>query len=144
MAEFIRVPTEIVRGDCVAVNDLTPEQAVFIEPLACCAKAMRRINRIVQLAGSSGAIIGCGIMGMLNLLAARAFRAADVIAVELESSRRAAALRHGFTSALAPEEADRSLLGTADFVVIGPGHPDVIQQGLKYVRPGGAVCLFTP
>src|SRR6516162_876142 len=31
MAEMIRVPAEIVRADAFPVNDLTPEQAVFIE-----------------------------------------------------------------------------------------------------------------
>src|SRR5262245_43198820 len=42
MAEVIRVPAEIVRADAFAVNDLTPEQAVFIEPLACCVKAFQK------------------------------------------------------------------------------------------------------
>jgi L-iditol 2-dehydrogenase len=32
----------------------------------------------------------------------------------------------------------------ADFVVIGPGHPQVIRQALAYVRPGGTALLFTP
>ena len=44
MAEFIRVPAEIVRGDAFAVNDLHPEQALFIEPLGCCVKALRRVG----------------------------------------------------------------------------------------------------
>src|SRR5262249_11126382 len=40
MAELIGVPEDIARNDCFAVNDLTPEQALFIEPLACCVKAL--------------------------------------------------------------------------------------------------------
>src|SRR5262249_34814183 len=46
MAELIRVPAENVSGDTFAVNDLAVEQAVFIEPLGCCVKALRRLPRI--------------------------------------------------------------------------------------------------
>jgi L-iditol 2-dehydrogenase len=144
MAEWIRVPAGNVRGDTFAVNDLTPEQAVFIEPLGCCVKALRRLAPLVPLAGSRGVVVGCGIMGLLNLAAARALGAAEVIAVEPDAARRRAALRHGAALALTPEEAGPALDRAADFVVIGPGHADAIRQGLAYVRDAGAACLFTP
>jgi L-iditol 2-dehydrogenase len=144
MAEWIRVPAGNVRGDTFTVNDLTAEQAVFIEPLGCSVKAMRRLAAHLPLAGARGVVVGCGIMGLLNLLAARALGAADMIAVEPDPSRQKAALAHGASSALAPEEAGRSLARAADFVVIGPGHPEVIRQALAYVRDSGAACLFTP
>jgi L-iditol 2-dehydrogenase len=72
MAEWIRVPAENVRTDTFTVNDLTVEQSIFIEPLGCSLKALRRLGRNVFLAGASGAVVGCGVMGLLNLLAARA------------------------------------------------------------------------
>src|SRR5215471_15376029 len=53
MAECIRVPAEIVHNDTFAVNDLTPEQAVFIEPLGCSLKAL---NRLATLRGRSGVV----------------------------------------------------------------------------------------
>src|SRR5262249_34657292 len=31
-----------------------------------------------------------------------------------------------------------------DFVIVGPGHPEVIRQSLGYVRPAGVALLFTP
>src|SRR5205807_6875020 len=43
-----------------------------------------------------------------------------------------------------PEEAEEELADFAEFVIIGPGHPDVIRQALAYVRPGGTALLFTP
>src|SRR5262249_51159171 len=46
MAEWIRVPEVNARNDSFAVNDLTPEQAVFIEPLGCSVKALRRLPRL--------------------------------------------------------------------------------------------------
>jgi L-iditol 2-dehydrogenase len=144
MAEWIRVPSGNVRGDTFAVNDLAPEQAVFIEPLGCSVKALRRLAPLVPLAGARGIVVGCGIMGLLNIAAARALGAAEVIAVEPDPTRQRAALRHGATAVLTPEEAGRSLGRVADFVIIGPGHPEVIRQALTYVRDAGAACLFTP
>src|SRR5262245_34794399 len=44
MAEWLRVPGPITAADCFAVNDLTPEQALFIEPLGCCVKAFARLG----------------------------------------------------------------------------------------------------
>ena len=141
MAEWIRVPAEMVRSDAFAVPDLTVEQAVFIEPLGCSVKAMRRLS---PLDGMRGAVVGCGVMGLLNLAAARAFGAAAVVAVEPDPDRRRAARDFGAAEALTPDEAARTLAGAVDFVVIGPGHPDVIRQSLAYVRPGGTALLFTP
>jgi L-iditol 2-dehydrogenase len=141
MAERIRVPAEVVRADTFAVPELTAEQAVFIEPLGCSVKALRRLP---QLAGLRGAVVGCGVMGLLNLAAARALGAETMLAVEPDSDRRRVALAFGAAAAFSPEEAARDLTNAADFVVIGPGHPEVIQQALAYVRPGGTAILFTP
>jgi L-iditol 2-dehydrogenase len=141
MAEWIRLPAEIVRGDTFAVNDLSVDQAVFIEPLGCSVKAL---NRLPALAGTTGAVVGCGVMGLLNLAAARALGAGLLIAVEPDETRRRRALAVGADDALRPEQANQSLLHSVDFVVIGPGHPDVVRQAIAYVRPGGTALLFTP
>jgi L-iditol 2-dehydrogenase len=142
MAESIRVPAEIVRNDCFAVNDLTPEQALFIEPLGCSVKALTRLPRIER---QTGVVVGCGVMGLLNLLAARALGAGELFAVEPDADRRrlAEVVCPGVQT-LTPAEAEPALRHRADFVVIGPGHPDVIRQALDYVRPGGTAVLFTP
>jgi L-iditol 2-dehydrogenase len=141
MAEWVRVPAENVRTDTFAVNDLSPEQAVFIEPLGCSVKALHRLPRGT---GPTGAIIGCGVMGLLNLMAARALGARQLIAVEPDAVRRDFALSCGADRVLTPDEASRELSEAVDFVVVGPGHPEVIRQALAYVRPGGAALLFTP
>jgi L-iditol 2-dehydrogenase len=144
MAEWIRVPAVNVGGDTFAVNELEPEQALFIEPLGCSVKALKRVEPLVPLNGSRGVIVGCGIMGLLDLAAARALGAAVLVAVEPDPTRRAAALRHGAAAALTPDEANDTLRRFADFVVIGPGTPDVIRGALSFVRDAGVACLFTP
>jgi L-iditol 2-dehydrogenase len=141
MAEWIRVPAVNARNDSFAVNDLRPEQAVFIEPLGCSLKALRRIP---GLSGAAGVVVGCGVMGLLNLATARALGARRLVAVEPLADRRSAALAFGAAQALTLEDAATALRESADFVVIGPGHPEVIRQSLTYVRPGGTAVLFTP
>jgi L-iditol 2-dehydrogenase len=147
MADYIRVPAENVRGDTFAIGALTPEQAVFIEPLACSIKALGRIPGLgwrLPLRRNQGAIVGCGVMGLLNLAAARALGIRNLMAVEPDPDRRRLALEFGAAQALDPDEARQALLHRLDFVVIGPGQPEVIRQALAYVRPGGTAVLFTP
>jgi L-iditol 2-dehydrogenase len=142
MAEWIRVPGGIVQNDAFTVNNLTPEQALFIEPLACCVKALGCVRDGIQ--GSTGIVIGCGVMGMLNLLAARGLGADRLYAVEPDPERRRRALEFGADAALPPDAAAREWQHRADWVMVGPGHPEVIRQSLAYVRPAGVAVLFTP
>ena len=146
MAEWIRVPAINVKNDSFAVNDLSVEQAVFLEPLGCSLKALKRVGRMVDLECPAvrGVVVGCGVMGLLNLAAARALGVERLTAVEPDAQRRRLAMDWGAQKALTPEEAAAELVQTADFVLIGPGHPEVICQALTYVRPGGAALLFTP
>lgn len=141
MAEYVRLPADIVRGDAFAVPKLHAEEALFIEPLACCAKAYARLPNV---AGQTGVVVGCGVMGLLNLQVGRALGAKRLIAVELDDGRARWAARFGAHDTMTPDEARERLRHVADFVVIGPGHPNVIRQSLDYVRPGGSALLFTP
>jgi L-iditol 2-dehydrogenase len=141
MAEYIRLPAEIVRNDTFMVPDLDAEEALFIEPLACCAKAY---GRLPCATGKTIVVVGCGVMGLLNLQVGRLLGAARLVAVEPDAERRQQALQHGADAAWPPQEAREVLKRSADFVIIGPGHPEVIRQALEYVRPAGVALLFTP
>jgi L-iditol 2-dehydrogenase len=87
--------------------------------------------------------VGCGVMGLLNLAAARAFGAQRLIAIDPDPARRAAARAFGADAVHTPGDAAH-LADTADIVIVGPGHPDVIRESLSHVRPDGVVLLFTP
>jgi L-iditol 2-dehydrogenase len=147
MADFIRVPRENIQGDTFPAATLTPEQAVFIEPLACSIKAVQRVpglGRRLSLQAAQGMIVGCGVMGLLTLAAARAVGVKHLTAVEPDPDRRRLALEFGAVKALAPQEARQTLSHAVDFVIIGPGESEVIKEALAYVRPGGTAILFTP
>lgn len=143
MAEWLRIPEEIVRGDTFPVNDLSVEQALFIEPLACCVKAYHRLRGLLSLEGSLGGVIGCGIMGLLNIQTGSA-SGTTVVAIEPDPFRREFALKAGATQALTPDAAQQKLRHQLDFVIVGPGHPEIIQQALNLLRPAGVALLFTP
>ena len=144
MAEYIRVPAEIVRADAFAVNELHPEQALFLEPVGCCVKAFERLGGSEGIAGGRVVVVGCGVMGLLNIQTARAYGAREIVAVEPDAARRDSARNNGATEVWTPEEASERLRHAADIVIIGPGHPDAIRQALGYVRAAGAACLFAP
>ena len=144
MAEYIRVPAGIVANDCFAVNDLTAELALFVEPLGCCVKAFRRLGGAPAVVGRRVVVVGCGVMGLLNVQTALAFGAAEVVVVEPDPIRRIEAEACGARLGLTPQDADGRLRDWADIVVIGPGQPAVIQQALRYVRPAGVASLFAP
>jgi L-iditol 2-dehydrogenase len=144
MAEYIRVPAGIVANDCFSVNDLTPEQALFIEPVGCCVKAYQRLGGPPAVVGRRVVVVGCGMMGLLNVQTALALGAAEVAAVEPDETRRIEAEACGARQALTPEKAARQFQHWADLVMIGPGQPAVIGQALEYVRPAGSACLFAP
>ncbi|MFQ5937833.1 MAG: alcohol dehydrogenase catalytic domain-containing protein [Acidiferrobacterales bacterium] len=145
MAEYIRVPAVNAHRDSFAIDDLKPETGALIEPLACSVKAL---SRVPEQARGHGVVVGCGVMGLLNLAAAKAFGVKLLWAVEPDPVRRGHALQFGADDVFAPEEFASKLssgtLEAADFVIVGPGSPQVILQSLIYVRNGGAVVLFTP
>lgn len=144
MAEFIRVPSVNARVDSFAVNDLSPDVAVFIEPLGCSVKAL---SRVPPGARDVGVVVGCGVMGLLNILAAKALGTKTVWAVEPDEHRRTMAARCGADDAFTPEEFEARLSSRngelADYAVAGPGHPAVIAGATRYVRSGGTLVQFT-
>jgi L-iditol 2-dehydrogenase len=143
-AEFVRVPAPNVRHATFRVPDhLTDEEASFVEPLACCLRAVERAR--VQ-PGDTAVVIGLGSIGCLFVqLLARA--GARVIGADPLPLRAALARRLGAHDAGAPEAiADTVRTSSdgrgADHVVITGGGADVLAGAAALVRDGGAVHYF--
>lgn len=145
MAQRIRVPASIVRHDCFAIDGLAAEIGIFIEPLGCCVRAIEKLGAKPR---GWGVVIGCGIMGLLNLRAARALGSSELWAVEPDPMRREWAIRSGANVALHPREFEERISATgfdgADFVIVGPGIPELVAGAARAVRNGGMVVLFAP
>src|SRR2546422_10147966 len=101
-AEYVRVPAANVRHATFRVPEhISDEEASFVEPLACCLRAVERAR--VQ-PGDTALVVGLGSIGCLFLqLFARA--GAQVVGVDQDASRADLARRFGATAALPADAA---------------------------------------
>ena len=141
-ADYVAVPAQQA---FVLPEGLDPVHGAFSEPLACCLHALD-VARIVP--GSTVAVLGGGVIGLLMVQLARLAGAAEVVLVTRQASRRALALELGSTVAVDPAAGDvvaavRALNGRGvDVVLECAGVPETLQQGLGMLARGGALVLF--
>jgi L-iditol 2-dehydrogenase len=142
-AEYVRVPAPNVAHATFKVPAHVSDQAAsFVEPLACCVRAVRRAG--VQ-AGDTVAVVGLGSIGHLFVSLLRQAGAA-VVPMDGSSHRIEFAERRG-VSALAPDRA-QAMVGTlsdgrgADLVLITGGGASVLEWAVQAVRDGGGVHYF--
>lgn len=148
MAEYVRVPQENLADTLKLPEGVSFADGTLVEPAACSVKGIRKAG--VQ-PGETVLVTGMGTMGMLNLLVARAFGAARVIAADLNPWRLRKALELGADAAIDVSrqgltEAVRELTGgaMAHRVIVGPGTPKAMADGIRACARGGTVLLFTP
>ena len=153
-AEYIRVPAEHVRHTTLALPDvLSDEAGSFVEPLACCIRA---VNRTPLLPCDSVIIVGLGSVGLLMLQAVKALGAGSnnavrVYGVDLLPERLQLARQLGADDAFLAPTYERDLRQLIDGVTAGrgvdaailtaPGTPP-FQQAIATVRKGGTVNIF--
>ncbi len=146
IAEYVRIPASLVAtGQLLPVDpDTAPQIRALVEPFAC---VLNSIESIETRAGSALAIVGGGPMGLVHLLAGRAYGADPVLVVEPEPERRAVALRLGATMAVAPADA----VAAKDELTKGEGFPsvamavgfsDALPTALDLARRLGSINLF--
>jgi L-iditol 2-dehydrogenase len=147
-AEFLRVPAiNVDRGTFLLPDEVSYEEGVFIEPLACVIRGLRTAR---MKPGQSLLVIGSGISGLLFMKLARAWGAGRIIATDIDSYRLNAATKSGADYAIdatgdVPEETKKHNDGRlADLVVIATGVPSAVQQGLRSVHDGGTILFFAP
>ena len=147
-AEFVRVPAiNMAHGLYKLPTEVSDDQAVFIEPLACVARGQRLVG---LPPGGTVAVLGSGITGLLHIRLAKAMGAGRVIATDLVDYRKEAAMRSGADVVIDGREDVpvqlRSANGgrPADLVITCTGAPRAIAQGLSSVDRGGRVLFFAP
>lgn len=130
MAEYFSV-TEGNLRDAFIVDDLSPESAALIEPLACVAKSLKRagIERADDVA-----VVGLGSMGLLHAL----MLGPSTIAYEIRPARLAWAKKQ-FVKARTPDAPS-----PADVVFVCTGNQSALDFAVQIVRPGGKIVLFSP
>jgi L-iditol 2-dehydrogenase len=148
MAEYVIVPERALQnGHVVKVPDgIAPEHAALAEPMSCAVNCAENCH---IGPGDTVVVVGAGPLGILNMLAARAFGAEKVILAQREGKRFAQAaafscdrLVNTTTENLA--EVVRAETGGvgADAVIVAAPDAKAQEQALDLVRKRGSVCLF--
>ncbi len=147
-AEYIRVPgINVDRGVFLLPDEVSFEEGVFIEPLACVARG-QRLARIQ--AGDTVLIIGTGISGLLHIALARATGAGRLIATDINEYRLEAAQKLGTDAVFHAREDIPFRLSQingnrlADLVIVCTGALSAFDQAIKCVDRGGTVLFFAP
>lgn len=147
-AQYLRLPQiNVDRGVFRLPDEVSYEEATFVEPLACVLRGQRRAR---LQPGNSVLVVGSGIAGLLHVQMARALGAGRLMATDINDYRLETALRFGADAVFRAEEdiparvrqANQGLL--ADIVIVGTGAVSAINQALQSVERGGTVLLFAP
>lgn len=145
-AEYVRaMPWIVERGMIPLPEDISFEEATFVEPVNTCLKAVRKA-RVAP--GETVLVIGQGPIGLLLMLLAK-HEGGEVFTSDPMAGRRAASLRFGAKESFDPaavnllDEMRRRTSGRgADAVLAAVPNPSLVSEALALARPGGRVLLF--
>jgi len=147
-SEYIRIPAiNVDRGVLKLPDEVTYEEASFVEPLGCVVRGQR-------LAGfqmtDNVLVMGSGMTGLLHIQLAKAQGAGRIIATDVNEYKLSAAKDFGADYAI---HADHDIAShikevnegrLADFVVVCVGVRSAIEQAFDLVEPGGTILFFAP
>jgi threonine dehydrogenase-like Zn-dependent dehydrogenase len=138
-------------------EEMSDEVAVLIEPLAC---AIHAVFRARVAPGASVHVVGAGTVGILTLIALKAFTKADHVVVAAKHQRqRAAASMAGADDVVRPEHAVKAvrrsdhavkltpergmdfLLGGVDVAIECTGSSGALDLALRTTKAGGRVVV---
>ena len=146
-AEFLRIPAINVekQGVYLLPEEVSFEEATFIEPLACVIRSQKQAG---YKKGQTVLIIGSGISGLLHIKLAKARSFGRIIATDINDYRLKMASMSGVDLVInarenVPEkvkEFNNNRL--ADLVILCTGARQAIEQALKSVDRGGTILFF--
>jgi L-iditol 2-dehydrogenase len=145
-AEYVKaMPWVAERGIVALPDNVSFEEATFIEPINTIAKAVQKAR---VTAGESVLVLGCGPIGLQLLMVAKLAGAklytSDPVAVRREKSISLGAIKSFDPSGgkLVEQIKARTDGRGADAVLVAVGHPALVVEALAAARPGGRVLLF--
>ncbi len=147
-AEYARLaPINVKYGIFPLPDNVSYEEATFVEPLACILRGQRLAN---MQKGKSILVIGSGITGLLHIKLAKLNNASFIAATDIIDYRLNAAKRCGADIAINAKdysaenfkELNKGLL--ADLVIVCSGAVSAINQAIQSVERGGTILFFAP
>lgn len=128
-------------------KDLKPTHGAFCEPLGCCLHGLD----LAQIRpGSSVAVLGGGVIGLLTVQLARLAGATTIILSTRQASRRALAEELGATATVDPSACDiidtvvgasGLMPGGVDVVFECAGVRETVEQSMRLAKAGGTVVI---
>jgi len=147
-AEYLRVPEiNVDRGVFVLPKEMSYDEGVFIEPLACVVRGLKTAEMKL---GQTILIIGSGISGLLQIKLVKAWKAKKILTTDIEEYRLKVAKKFGADVVInakddVPEQVKKHNDGKlADLVVLCTGALAAVQQALQSVEAGGTILFFAP
>jgi len=148
-AEYVRVPKiNVEKGVFVLPDEVTYDEGVFIEPLACVVRGFRTVRFD---SGKTVVVLGSGIAGLLNIKLAKAMEAGRIIATDISKYRLDAAKRFGADVVIDADQKDVPRLvkeankgRAADLVIVCVGSDKVMASAFEMVDRGGTILMFAP
>ena len=147
-AEYVRLsPIHVDRGTYLLPESMSYEEGSFLEPLACVVRAQRLAG---LTPGTSVAVLGSGISGILQIQAARACGAGRIVATDVSGWRVDFASRFGADAAIAagPDVPDKIREVNdgrlAELVLVCTAALPAIAQAFRSVDRGGTILFFAP
>jgi threonine 3-dehydrogenase len=141
-ADFVKIPSvNIIKLDA----SIPDHYGAILDPLG------NAVHTVLAgaIAGQSVLVTGCGPIGLMSIVVAKACGSSTVFATETNEHRRAMAKKMGADVVINPaaEDAVKRILGETDGTGVDvllemSGNPTAIQQGFKALRAGGRASLL--
>ncbi len=141
-SEYIYVSEGHLKNTVFKLSEhINVENATFMEPLACCIRAIRRAgyvygNKNIQKA----LVIGLGSIGLLMSLGLKAF-GIEAFGLDINPKRQDFAAKFGIQGPDIDLENGQNQLYDAIFMTSGSYR--AIDTALKYVKDGGKILVFS-
>ena len=105
-ATYALVRAQTVERDTLPLpREMSFETATFIEPLACCIRAVKRQGNVQP--GDTVFVVGLGAMGLLMIQLARVYGAGTIVGSDFLGERRERALLYGAQYAFDPRHEEQ-------------------------------------
>jgi L-iditol 2-dehydrogenase len=147
-AQYIRIPKiNVENGVFKLPPEISYEEGVFIEPLACVVRGLKIAN---FQRGQSILIIGSGISGLLHIKLARSLGAKKIISVDINPYRLTMAKKMGADESIdAKNDVNKYIRDCndgqlVDLAVTCTGAPSAVKQAIQSVGFGGTILFFAP
>src|SRR5262244_1252260 len=141
-ANFVKIPA----SNIIKLDAGIPEHyGAILDPLG------NAVHTVLAgaIAGQTVLVTGCGPIGLMSIVVAKACGSSTVFATETNEHRRAMAKKMGADVVINPaaEDSVKKILGETggtgvDVLLEMSGNPTAIQQGFKALRAGGRASLL--